>query len=201
MALIRYDRKAVIITTYYKVFGSCHLRGATDKTIFELFNACGKMYSLKTIFRKYRHIGVYGLSIAVLVFLLKWLQWNFLIVDNSLDIYIGLIAILFTVLGIWIALQLTRGRRIETVVVKEERITEPVPFQVDHAELEKLKLTPREYEVLQLMVKGHSNAEIAESLFLSLSTIKTHASNLFVKMDVSSRTKAIEKAKRLCITE
>lgn len=159
------------------------------------------MYSLKTIFRKYRHIGVYGLSIAVLVFLLKWLQWNFLIVDNSLDIYIGLIAVLFTVLGIWIALQLTRGRKIETVVMKEERITEPVPFQVDHAELEKLKLTPREYEVLQLMVKGHSNAEIAESLFLSLSTIKTHASNLFVKMDVSSRTKAIEKAKRLRITE
>jgi NarL family two-component system response regulator LiaR len=184
-----------------KSFGSYHLRGATDKTIFEFFNACSKMYSLKTIFRKYRHIGVYGLSIAVLVFLLKWLQWNFLIVDNSLDIYIGLIAVLFTVLGIWIALQLTRGRRIETVVVKEERITEPVPFQVDHVELEKLKLTPREYEVLQLMVKGHSNAEIAESLFLSLSTIKTHASNLFVKMDVSSRTKAIEKAKRLRITE
>lgn len=159
------------------------------------------MYSLKTIFRKYRHIGVYGLSIAVLVFLLKWLQWNFLIVDNSLDIYIGLIAVFFTVLGIWIALQLTRGRKPAVEVLKQERVVETEPAPIDQVELEKLKLTPREYEVLQLMVKGHSNAEIAESLFLSLSTIKTHASNLFVKMDVTSRTKAIEKAKRLRITE
>jgi DNA-binding NarL/FixJ family response regulator len=159
------------------------------------------MYFFKTFIRKYRHIGVYGLSIAVLVFLLKWLQWNFLIVDNSLDIYIGLIAVLFTVLGIWIALQLTRGRKANAEVVMQERIIESAPFNVDQLELEKLKLSPREYEVLQLMVKGYSNAEIAESLFLSLSTIKTHASNLFVKMDVSSRTKAIEKAKRLRLTE
>lgn len=159
------------------------------------------MYFFKTFIRKYRHIGVYGLSIAVLVFLLKWLQWNFLIVDNSLDIYIGFIAVLFTVLGIWIALQLTRGRKADAEVVMQECIIESTPFKVDQLELEKLKLTPREYEVLQLMVKGHSNAEIAESLFLSLSTIKTHASNLFVKMDVSSRTKAIEKAKRLRLTE
>lgn len=159
------------------------------------------MHFLKTIFRRYRHISVYGLSIAVLVFLLKWLQWNFLIVDNSLDIYIGLIAVFFTVLGIWIALQLTRGRKPEVVTVEHVQVVEAEPFRVDQAELEKLKLTPREYEVLQLMVKGHSNAEIAESLFLSLSTIKTHASNLFVKMDVTSRTKAIEKAKRLRITE
>lgn len=159
------------------------------------------MYFFKTFIRKYRHIGVYGLSIAVLVFLLKWLQWNFLIVDNSLDIYIGLIAVLFTVLGIWIALQLTRGRKADAEVVMQERIIESAPFNVDQLELEKQKLSPREYEVLQLMVKGYSNAEIAESLFLSLSTIKTHASNLFVKMDVSSRTKAIEKAKRLRLTE
>jgi DNA-binding CsgD family transcriptional regulator len=164
------------------------------------FNEWTAMHFLKTIFRRYRHISVYGLSIAVLVFLLKWLQWNFLIVDNSLDIYIGLIAVFFTVLGIWIALQLTRGRKPEVVTVKHVQVVEAEPFRVDQAELEKLKLTPREYEVLQLMVKGHSNAEIAESLFLSLSTIKTHASNLFVKMDVTSRTKAIEKAKRLRIT-
>lgn len=163
-------------------------------------NEQNAMHFLKTIFHRYRHIGVYGLSIAVLVFLLKWLQWNFLIVDNSLDIYIGLIAVLFTVLGIWIALQLTRDRKADVVTVHQVQIVEAKPFRVDQVELEKLKLTPREYEVLQLMVKGHSNAEIAESLFLSLSTIKTHASNLFVKMDVTSRTKAIEKAKRLRIT-
>lgn len=181
------------------IIATCGARAA--RLYLNSFNAWNRMHFLKTIFRKYGHIGVYGLSIAVLVFLLKWLQWNFLIVDNSLDIYSGLIAVLFTVLGIWIALQLTRGRKAAPVVVMQERIADPVPFRIDQAELEKLKLTPREYEVLQLMVKGHSNAEIAESLFLSLSTIKTHASNLFVKMDVSSRTKAIEKAKRLRLTE
>jgi ATP/maltotriose-dependent transcriptional regulator MalT len=143
---------------------------------------------------------VYGLSIAVLVFLLKWLQWNFLIVDNSLDIYIGLIAVFFTMLGIWISLQLARNRKLDVVPAKQVQVVEVETLQVDQVELEKLKLTSREYEVLQLMVKGYSNAEIAESLFLSLSTIKTHASNLFVKMDVPSRTKAIEKAKRLRIT-
>jgi NarL family two-component system response regulator LiaR len=158
-----------------------------------------QMHFLKDLFRKYRYIGLYGLSFAILVFLLKWLQWNFLIVDYSLDIYIGLIAVLFTVLGIWIAMQFARGPKPVAVAQQKEDIAETKP-DIDQAELEKLKLTPREYEVLLLMVKGHSNAEIAESLFLSLSTVKTHASNLFVKMDVASRTKAIEKAKRLRLT-
>ena len=70
---------------------------------------------------------------------------------------------------------------------------------INEAELKKLNLSNREYEVLQLLVKGYSNAEIAENLFLSLSTIKTHVSSLFIKMDVRSRTQAIEKAKRLKI--
>jgi DNA-binding NarL/FixJ family response regulator len=134
---------------------------------------------------------------AVLVFVLKWLQWRFLIVDNSIDIYVGLIAVFFTVLGIGVSLQLSKPN-VHTVVIEKE-VPISVREPVDVVELEKLNLTSREYEVLQLMVKGHSNTEIATALFLSLSTIKTHASNLFVKMDVPSRTKAIEKAKRLRI--
>lgn len=73
-------------------------------------------------------------------------------------------------------------------------------FRLNETELKKLQLTPREWDVLQLIAQGRSNAEIADRLCLSLSTIKTHASNLFVKMDVKSRAQAIEKAKRLKIT-
>ena len=155
------------------------------------------MTSLNTIFLKNQHVLLYGLIMAVLVFVLKWLQWKFLIVDNSIDIYIGLIAIFFTVLGIWIATQLVKPK-IKTVIVEKEV---PEKFSVNQTELEKLNLSNREYEVLQLMAKGYSNAEIAESLFLTVSTIKTHTSNLFLKMDVKSRTQATDKAKRLKIIE
>jgi two-component system, NarL family, response regulator LiaR len=138
---------------------------------------------------------------AGLVFLLKWIQWNFLILDNALDIYIGLIAVFFTLLGSWIALQLATPR-VQTIILEKEVYVAASPgFAINEAELKKLNLSTREYEVLQLITQGHSNAEIAERLFLSVSTVKTHASNLFVKMDVKSRAQAIEKAKRLKITE
>jgi NarL family two-component system response regulator LiaR len=50
---------------------------------------------------------------------------------------------------------------------------------------------------LELMAKGMTNREIAERLFVSLNTIKTHSSNLFLKLEVNRRTKAIQKAKEL----
>ncbi|MCD9016429.1 response regulator transcription factor [Parachryseolinea silvisoli] len=158
------------------------------------------MKPFKSIFTQYQYIVVYGLLMAVLVFALKWLQWRFLIVDNSIDIYVGLIAVFFTLLGIGVSLQLSKPKVHTVVIEKEVPVPQQGSFSVNTIELEKLNLTSREYEVLRLMAKGHSNTEIAKELFLSLSTVKTHASNLFVKMDVTSRTKAIEKAKRLKIT-
>jgi ATP/maltotriose-dependent transcriptional regulator MalT len=86
------------------------------------------------------------------------------------------------------------------VIEKEVFVSPPDDFAINDGELKKLNLTTREYEVLELMAKGMSNTEIADSLFLSVSTVKTHASNLFVKMDVRSRAQAIEKSKRLKIT-
>lgn len=157
------------------------------------------MSFFKNIFLRTRHIMLYALLLAVLVFVLKWIQWKFLIVDNSTDIYIGLIAVFFTVLGIWVSTQLSRPKTV--VVEKEVYLQSASPAAVNEVELKKLNLSSREYEVLQLLTKGYSNAEIAENLFLSLSTVKTHVSNLFVKMDVKSRTQAIEKARRLKITE
>jgi len=149
-------------------------------------------------YKKYKRIIQYGLLSGLLIFLLKWLQWKLLIMDNFLEIYIGLIAIFFTGLGIWVASQWAKPK-IKTLVIEKEVLVHSESFMLDETELKKWNLSNREYEVLQLIVKGKSNLEIAESLFLSVSTIKTHASNLFVKMNVKSRAQAIEKARRLHI--
>lgn len=147
-----------------------------------------------------KSILLYAVLMALLVFALKWMQWKYLIVDHSVDIYVGLIAVFFTLLGIWVASQLTKPK-IETVVVeKQVYVVSPESFVLNEVELKKLNLTTREYEVLQQLSKGLSNAEIGEQLFLSLSTVKTHVSNLLFKMDVKNRTQAIEKAKRLKLT-
>ncbi len=156
---------------------------------------------IKNIFLRIRHVALYGLLLAVLVFVLKWLQWKYLIVDISIELYIGLIALFFTILGVWVATQLVKPKVHKEIVEKEVYVTPPGAGTINKNNLEKLKLSSREYEVLQLLARGHSNADIAEKLFLSISTVKTHVSNLFIKMDVKSRTQAIEKAGRLNIIE
>jgi len=130
---------------------------------------------------------LYGTCLAMLLFLLKWLELRFIIINHSFEIYIGAIAIIFTGLGIWLALKLARPK-IETVIVEKEIY-----------ELNKLNLSKREMEVLQLMSEGLSNQEIALRLFVSLNTIKTHSSKLFEKLDVARRTQAVDKAKKLNI--
>ena len=151
--------------------------------------------------KDFQHIILYGLILAILVFVLKWLQWKFVLVDNAIDIYIGAIALFFTILGVWVSSQILRPK-VETLIVEKEIIVQPPEvFTLNTAELQKLNLNNREYEVLQLLAKGHSNADIAADLFLSVSTIKTHVSNLYFKMDVKSRTQAITKAKQLKIIE
>lgn len=151
------------------------------------------------LFIKSKNLLLYGLLLAVLVFALKWLQWKFLILDNAIEIYVGLIAVFFTILGIWVATQFTKVKTETVIVEKEIYIKQLEEVTIDEVELGKLNFSKREYEVLQLLTKGHSNATIAENLFLSLSTVKTHVSNVFVKLDVKSRAQAIEKSKRLKI--
>jgi NarL family two-component system response regulator LiaR len=52
-------------------------------------------------------------------------------------------------------------------------------------------LTEREQEVLQLVVKGHSNQQIAEALVITIATVKAHISNILSKLQLSSRAEAI----------
>ncbi len=145
---------------------------------------------------KNRSIIAYGAGLAVLLFLLKWLELRYVIFDHSLEVYIGAIALLFTGLGIWLAMKLTRPK-INTVVVEKEVYINKEEFVFNEKEAGKLGLSKRELEVLELMAEGCSNQEIASRLFISLSTIKTHSSNLFEKLDVKRRTQAIEKAKKI----
>jgi NarL family two-component system response regulator LiaR len=152
-------------------------------------------------FSKNKTILLYGFFMAVLLFLLKWLELRFVIMDHALEIYIGAIAVIFMALGIWLALKLSKPK-IKTVIVEKEVLVKANSnFTFNEAELTKLGISKRELEVLQLMSEGLSNNEIAEKLFVSLNTVKTHSSKLFEKMDVKRRTQAIEKAKRLNLIE
>jgi DNA-binding CsgD family transcriptional regulator len=149
------------------------------------------------IFRKNKMIWLYGASLAILLFLLKWLELRFVIYDHAFEVYAGAIAILFTSLGIWLAIKLTKPS-VETVVIEKEVYRNPtIPFILNEKSLVELGMSKRELEVLQLMASGLSNQEIAKQLFVSLNTIKTHSSKIFEKMDVQRRTQAIEKAKRM----
>lgn len=148
---------------------------------------------------KYKHVLLYGFSLALLLFLLKWMEYKLLIIDHAFEIYIGAIAIVFTALGIWLASKITRPK-IKTVILEKEIYIQKDPdFKINEQERDKLNISKREMEVLQLMAEGLSNQEIAARLFVSLNTIKTHSSNLFEKMDVKRRTQAVEKAKRMSI--
>lgn len=148
---------------------------------------------------KYKRTLGYGVSLAALLFLLKWLELRFIIIDHAFEIYAGAIAVIFTALGIWLAHKLSKPE-MKTIVVEKQVFVEQNPaFVLNETEFEKLGISKRELEVLQLIADGLSNQEIASQLFVSLNTVKTHSSNLFYKMEVKSRTQAIDKAKRLKI--
>lgn len=142
---------------------------------------------------------LYGICLALMLFLLRWLELRFLIFDHSFEIYIGCIALIFTGLGIWLAIKLTKPKTETIVVEKEVYLSPDQSFTLNATLISQLELSKRELEVLNRMAQGFSNQEIAEQLFVSLSTVKTHNQNLFSKLDVKRRTQAIEKAKRLKI--
>ena len=157
--------------------------------------------AMHRLFNKYKQVLLYAASMVGLLVLLQVLQYRFLLVSHSFEIYMFCIAVVFTGLGIWLALQLVKPKKeIETIVVeKNVYVTRPTEeaMQLMDAQRQKLGLSSRESEVLQLMAEGLSNQEIADRLFLSLATVKTHSSNLFLKLDVKRRTQAVEKARQL----
>ena len=150
-----------------------------------------------------KHILIYGVCGGVLILLLRLIEYRFLVIERSVEIYGGLIALLFSSVGIWLGLKLTRKK--ETVVVKEVPVEVTVevqvptkePFVLDQNRLQKLGITTRELEILQLIADGLSNREIAEKLFVSENTVKTHSSRVFDKLNAKRRTQAVQMAKEL----
>jgi len=132
----------------------------------------------------------YGLAMALLVFVLKYIEYRYLLHDLRVEVYIGVVAVLFTALGVWVGSRLLAGK----VAVPA------APAPGPNAEvLRSLGISARELEVLGLMAQGCSNQEIADALFISLPTVKSHSSSLYGKLDVSRRTQAVVKAKSLGI--
>ena len=149
-----------------------------------------------------RDIILYGLSSGLLIALLKVIEYRFLVVEHSMAIYGGLIAALFAAVGIWLGVTLTRP------AVRSSAPPPPAPIQIvpaggpfmrDDARVGELGLTPRELEILELIAEGLSNREIAEKLFVSENTVKTHSSRVLAKLGAKRRTQAVQigKASRL----
>lgn len=147
-----------------------------------------------------RIIWLYGLALAILVALLKSLEYRYYLRDLSVEFYIGLVAVLFTALGIWVGLKLTRDRN-ASAETSPQAASPAVSLEELPERLSRFSISEREYEVLQLIAAGHSNQEIADQLYISLNTVKSHSSNLFSKLDVRRRTQAVQKAKELGIIE
>ena len=150
-----------------------------------------------------KHLLIYGVCGGLLIVLLKLVEYRFLVIERSIEIYGGLIALFFASVGIWLGLKLTKNK--ETVVVKEVPVEIPIevpvparePFVFNQTHLQQLGITARELEILQLIAGGLSNREIAERLFVSENTVKTHSSRLFDKLSAKRRTQAVQIAKEL----
>jgi ATP/maltotriose-dependent transcriptional regulator MalT len=138
---------------------------------------------------------LYGLGCGLFIVLLKVFEYRFLVVEHSVEIYGALIALVFASLGVWLGLKLTRKK--ETIIVKEVAVPAPQTFTLNEDRLRDLGVTKRELEILALIAKGMSNREIAESLFVSENTVKTHSSRLFDKMGARRRTQAVQMGKDL----
>jgi len=84
-------------------------------------------------------IIIYGVSMAVLVGALKFVEYRFIVRDIPLEFYIGTVAVMFAAVGVWAGLRLTRPKIIREIVDGGR------PFQIDEANLKMLGISKREY--------------------------------------------------------
>jgi DNA-binding CsgD family transcriptional regulator len=147
-----------------------------------------------------RHVLIIGVVGGLLIATLRYIEYRFVIIDHSVELYGALVAILFAAFGIWLGLRITRSRETvrETVVVKEVLVPAEAPlFAPNAARQQTLGITARELEILTLVARGHSNREIATQLFVSENTVKTHCARAFDKLGAARRTQAVQRGKEL----
>jgi DNA-binding CsgD family transcriptional regulator len=136
---------------------------------------------------------LYGLLGGALIALLKAIEYRYLVVEHSVEIYGGLVALVFVTLGIWLGLRITQRK--ERVIVREVSVPAPATFTRNEEKLAAIGMTRRELEILELIAKGLSNREIAERVFVSENTVKTHSSRVFEKLGAKRRTQAVQLGK------
>lgn len=133
-----------------------------------------------------RTITVFASIILAILALFQIGKYSFISDNSRFEIIVSLIAIIFLFLGIYLSGSKKQPSNLSTP-------------QIDFHKLKELQISNREYEVLEKIEKGLSNKEIAEQLFLSESTIKTHVSNLLFKLNAKRRTQVVQNAKELQI--
>jgi len=147
------------------------------------------------------HGLIYGLCGGLLIAALKLIEYRFVVLEHSIEIYGALIALVFAAAGVWLGLKITRKEQViverELIVEREVMVPAGTPFALNEQRLEELAITKRELEILLLIAHGLSNREIAEKLFVSENTVKTHSSRLLDKLSAKRRTQAVQRAKEL----
>ena len=146
-----------------------------------------------------RHVLICGLIGGGLITLLKWSEYQFLVIEHSVQIYGGLTAAAFAILGIWLGRKLaaTPPQVAVKEAVKEVLVQAAEPRLPNESKREDLGITRRELEILELIAQGLSNREIAEKLYVSENTVKTHCSRTFDKLGAKRRTQAVQLGKEL----
>ena len=133
-----------------------------------------------------RLLLLYALALGLAAFLLNWLEYHYLARAFPTEIYISVLAAGFILLGLWIGRRLTPRQR-------------SPEFQRNDAAIRSLGLSPREVAILEALVLGESNKELARRLGISPNTVKTHIARVYEKLDVDRRVQAIEKARLLAL--
>lgn len=136
---------------------------------------------MKRLQKLNRIYWVYGGVMGLLMIILQVIQYRTMVRDINMEVYGGIIGFLFLIFGVWLGSRFYRRKNTERF------------------DGNKLGLSTRELEVLELLSQGFSNQEIADSLFVSLNTAKTHISNIYSKLNVKRRTQAIQKARELAL--
>lgn len=133
-----------------------------------------------------RTVLLYAVALALAAILLQWAEYRYFARALSFEIYLSLVAVAFVALGVWVGRQLTRR-------------SAPAQFEVNHAAIRSIGLTPRECQILERLASGQSNKQLARSLAISPNTVKTHVAHLYAKLEVRNRVEAIEKARWLAL--
>lgn len=149
-------------------------------------------------------LPIYGLVAGLLIAGLRYAEYRMLRLDHALDLYLGLVAVLFTVIGLWFGRRLTQPAASPSPVRESSEadrvhVLRSAPsdamFVRDAREVDRLGVTPRELDILDALAAGLSNREIAERLHVSENTVKTHATRLFSKLGARRRTQAVHLGK------